>query len=117
MLDANLILQAQGAITSTTTGSEVDFGSPDVHPLTYVVRVTSVSGTSPTLDVKIQEADTSGGTYRDTLVAKQITAPGEYFITGKLDTRYRRAVLTLGGTSPNFNVGVGVDLTGRYDKF
>jgi hypothetical protein len=113
MLDANLILLAQAAITETTTGSEVDFGGPDVKPLVYVARVTVFTGTS--LDVKIQEADTSGGTYRDTVVFKQITAAGEYFVTAKLDGRYRKVVCTVVGTS--INVGVAPDLAGRYDKF
>jgi len=116
-LDTNLMLKASGALTETTTGSVVDFGNGDLNAMTYIMNVTSVSGSSPTMDVTIQEADTPDGTYRTVLSFPQVTAAGQYFISGRLDGRYRKYVSTLAGTSPSFTFSLGVDMAGRYNKY
>ncbi|RME37940.1 MAG: hypothetical protein D6794_06145 [Deltaproteobacteria bacterium] len=119
MLDNDLILRdsSAGNLTASETGSSVDFGGGDSRAMTYVVVVPQASGTSPTLDAKVQESD-DGSTWRDVLSFPQITASGTYRVTAQLDGRYRRCVLTVGGTSPDFGaVIVAPELGGRYDEF
>lgn len=120
MLDKNLALLPGSAElngTSHGNGSSVDMGV-DVAPKTYLVNVPSVSGTNPTLDVKIQESD-NGSTWRDFLVFPQITAVGEYFVTGQSNARYRRCVTAVGGTdTPKFgNAIIAPVPAGRHTNF
>jgi len=101
--------------TSTVTGAAVDtLGYGEGVAL---LEVGAVSGTTPTLDVKIQECDTSGGTYTDVPGATftQVTAAdNEQKI--KLDLkaksgsrkRYIKAVGTIAGTSPSFDLFLGI---------
>jgi hypothetical protein len=116
--DVNLMLRkaSDGAITSNTNGTSKDFGAGDRLPVTYELNCSAVSGTSPTLDVKIQESD-DGSTWRDFIVFKQITGKGVSYVTGKSDARYRRAVFTVGGTSPNFTVSLGPVAGGLGGKY
>ena len=117
MRDTNLALKASGVLTTTTTESYVDFGSGDRAPLTYVLVVTVATGTGETLDCKIQECATSGGTYYDVLNFKQMTATGVEYVTGKLDGRYRKLVSTIAGTSPSFTISVYPVLGGHYEEY
>ena len=117
MRDTNLCLKTSAAVTQNTNGTEVDFGAGDVRPLTYTLNVTAASGTSPTLDVKIQESATSGSGHYDALNFQQISAAGVYRVTGRLDRRYRRAVFTVGGTSPSFTCELYPEMGGEYTKF
>ncbi len=77
------------------------------------------SGTSPTLDVKLQESsddstwsDISGATFT------QVTDGGAGFEKISINTndteRYLRAVATLGGTSPVFVFGVSLVYSKKY---
>lgn len=123
MIDANLLLRsdAEAALSaSEQTRTAVDFGGGDVRPITYLVVVPSVSGTTATCDIKIQDSD-NGSTWYDFLTFPQIlqaTAVGTYRRTGLSKRRYRRAYITLGGTTPNFGLtliaptvsGDGLDL-------
>ena len=117
MRDTNLCLKTSGAQTTTTTGSVVDFGGPDIMPLTYTLNCTAASGTSPTLDVVVQECATSGGTYVTALTFPQLTAAGVKRITGKLDGRYRKYVATIAGTSPSFTYEIYPEMGGEYVDF
>ena len=73
------------------------------------LSVGGVSGTNPTLDVKIQESDASGSGYTDIsdatfTQAVDDTREEKHFKTIK---RYVRAVGTIGGTNtPTFDYGV-----------
>ena len=119
MQDKNLMLRAASAgnLTATETGSAVDFGAGDKQAMTYKVVVPQAQGTTPTLDVKIQESD-DGSTWRDVLVFPQITAKGIYRVSARLDGRYRRHVSTVGGTTPNFGaVEIGPEMQGEYTSF
>lgn len=117
MLDANLVLKPAGAQTSSAqSATGVDFGGPDVHPVTYVLNCTTVSGTGPTLNVKIQESD-NNSTWRDAVAFPQISAAGVHRVTGKLDGRYRRYYSTVAGTTPSFTYSVYPELGGEYTKF
>jgi len=103
--------------TATQTGSAVD--TKGYNSAAVVLEVGAVSGTTPTLDVKIQECDTSGGTYADISGATftQVTATGSSQILrieglGTSRKRYLRAVGTITGTTPSFAFGVEI-LLGR----
>ena len=78
------------------------------------------SGTSPTMDVKLQESDDnitftdiSGATFT------QVTNGGAAFEKISINTndvgRYVRAVITLGGTSPVFVCSVALVYAKKYD--
>lgn len=91
--------------TSSGNGSAVDM--QDCGPeVVAVLDVGAVSGTSPTLDVKLQESDTSGGTYSDISGATftQVTASNaqQTIQVANRTKRYVRAVATIAGTSPSF---------------
>lgn len=116
MRDANLVLKAAGAETTSTTGSFVDFEGPDVQPLTYVVVVTAASGTSPTLDLTIEES-ADGSNALDSVKLKQITAAGVYRVTAKFPGAYRRYKSVFGGTNPSFTYSIYPELGGQYENF
>ena len=118
-IDSDLVfLDGSADITaSKTDAAGLDFGGPDLVPVTYMVVVEGTSGTSPTLDIKIQESD-NNSTWRDHLVFAQITTKGVFYATGKSDARYRRYYTTTGGEDPTFEkVLVAPVQAGRYDNF
>ncbi len=103
--------------TSTATGTGVD--TKGYNSAMAVLEVGAVSGTSPTLNVKIQDsADNS--TFADVsgLTLTQVTAANNSQVLriDGLNTstlrRYLRAVGTIGGTSPSFAFSVEI-LLGR----
>lgn len=93
--------------TSTVNGSSVD--TLGYNSAAFILEVGAVSGTSPTLDVKIQESadgstgwtDVSGATFTQVTAANnsQILRVEDLNNTRK---RYLRAVATIAGTSPSF---------------
>ena len=108
-----VIASTMEAIASkTTTFNGTAFDTLDFEgDVQLDQNVGVVSGTTPTLDGKFQESDTSGGTYTDITGATytQVTA------TTNLQTkvvrigetkRFIRYVGTIGGTTPNFTMGV-----------
>lgn len=116
-MDANLYLLSSATKTSSVTNATgVDFGGADLQPLCYRLVVTAASGTSPTLDVKIQESD-DNSTWRDFAAFKQMTTTGIERVTAKSDARYRRYYATIAGTTPSFTMHINVVPGGRYDKF
>lgn len=103
--------------TATTTGSAVD--TKGYNSAAVILEVGTVSGTTPTLDVKLQECATSGGTYTDVpgAVFTQVIATGSSQILriedlGVTRKRYLKAVGTIAGTTPSFAFGVEI-LCGR----
>lgn len=98
-----------GTRTATNTGTGVSCKG-FTHAL-CVLSVGTVTGTSPTLDVKIQDCATVGGTYADITGAAftQVTATpstatdvqiGIIQLNGK--NEFLRSLGTIGGTSPSF---------------
>lgn len=72
------------------------------------IPVTAVTGTTPTLDVVIQESDDSGNNWFDVYAFPRITALGMYRSPKLPLTGNRvRYVQTVGGTSPSFTRSVG----------
>ncbi len=96
------------ALTSSADGTGIDrLGFDDAM---FMLEVGAVSGTSPTLDVKIQESadnstftDISGATFTQ-ITAADKSATLRVNLAGK--KRYLRAVATIAGTSPSFTGGV-----------
>jgi len=92
---------ASAALTTTTTTTAVTptFGS------TYQVNipVTAVTGTSPTLDIAIEESDDSGTNWYRVYEFPRITAIGMYRSPLlKMRGNRIRYVQTVAGTSPSF---------------
>lgn len=92
---------ASAALTTTTTTSAL---SP-TYGTSYEVNipVTAVTGTSPTLDVNIEESDDTGGNWFVVYSFPRITATGIYR-SPKLPMIGNRVryVQTVGGTGPSF---------------
>lgn len=123
MIDQNLgdLLQVIEVIaparkTATANGSAIDIREY-VGDLKVVLSTSAGGGTSPTLNVKMQESDASGGTYTDISGAAftQVTGAADsteaITIRAGATKRYIRGVLTIAGTSPTFDmalVAVGV---------
>jgi hypothetical protein len=95
------------AKTSTVTGTGLDFITGDGRCFA-IQNVGTVSGTSPTLNGRIQESadnstwsDVSGATFT------QVTASTSLqIITFDRTLRYLRYVGTIAGTSPSFDLDV-----------
>lgn len=98
---------ASAAITVNTTSGAVTpgvVGNVGTYAHTFNVQVTAVTGTSPTMDVAIEESVDNGTNWVRIYEFPRITANGSYNspqIRATLGTRFRY-VRTLGGTSPNF---------------
>ena len=103
-------LLAPAARTSTTTGTGLDISTYEGLALVQLANGTT-SGTSPTLDVKIQDsadnstfADVSG--YSFSQVTAALTDPSTLKIDLRNVRQYIRAVATIGGTTPSFACAV-----------
>lgn len=96
--------------TTTQTGTGRDFN--DLGPeVAVLVKTGAVSGTSPTLDVKLQEsADDSTYTDITSATMTQVTAANqiEMKVFQNRDQRYVRAVGTIAGTNPSFALDVSI---------
>jgi hypothetical protein len=96
---------ASAALTSTATAGPF---TPTFGTCYSVnIPVTAVSGTTPTLDVAIEESDDSGTNYFKVYDFPRITAAGMYRSPIMRLTGNRvRYVQTVGGTSPSFTRSV-----------
>ena len=122
-LDSNFLLRSDvaGDLVATLTGTGFDKGGPDLVPRTYMLNVPiTPTGTTPTLDAKIQESD-DNSTWRDFLAMPQVTTPAggvTQWVSGKSDARYIRCLLTVAGTTPHFgNVICAIVPAGRAGKY
>ena len=75
-----------------------------------ILEAANVSGTTPTLDVKLQDCDTIGGTYADipgAVFAQVTTVAGIQKIAVEIQQarKFIRAVFDVGGTSPVYTAG------------
>lgn len=110
-----LLPMAVRTSTATGTGKDVSEYSGFCHVILQSSAATA--GTNPTLNVKLQDCDTVGGSYTDITgaVFAELTAAADVtsMITIKPDElkKFVRAVGTIAGTStPTF--GFGVSLVG-----
>jgi len=124
IMDVNLMLRAVGAgalADSEATPASKDFGGPDQHALTYVcICPAAATGTTPAVTIEIQESD-DDSSFRTALTFEPIAAadvPGKFFVTGKLDGRYRRHVATLFNEDNDFGlVLIAPVIGGLYEDF
>lgn len=98
----------QASTTQTATFNGAAFDSPGASAR-LLLNVTAASGTSPTLDVKIQTRKDASDTFRDlasspAFAQKTTTGTERKCFTG-LD-RQIRVVATIGGTTPSFTYSV-----------
>jgi len=107
-------------ISSNTNGGSVD--TQGYNSAAAILEVGAVSGTSPTLNVKIQESD-DASTWSDVSGATfaQVTAANNSQILrieglGTSRKRYLRAVATPGGTSPSFDAACVILLGRAYQE-
>lgn len=106
------------AITTTTTSTYVDMGEGGGGQFgtTMILQKGAVTGTNPTLDVKLTECSTTNGTYTDitgATFAQQTTSGVDgdaNLITTIFNRKYRyvKAVATTGGTTPSFTYGLTI---------
>lgn len=101
-----------------TASGESRFGFPvrEYEKAVFILDVTAVSGTTPTLDVTIVNVDPQTG-QEDTIVTfAQKTATGtewKYSLdTGKQLGNFIKVKWTIGGTSPSFTFSVIAHLKG-----
>lgn len=112
---ANAIEALANAVrTSTVTGSAVDVRKFEGVGQLLLQSSAATAGTSPTLNVKITESATSGGTYTDVTGAtfNQVTDAADLTQMIPFDFSackgFIKVVGTIGGTStPTFGFAVG----------
>ena len=102
-------LAAVAAITASANGASFDT-RPYGGEVRLALSSTAGTGTTPTLDVKIQHSD-DGTTWIDSGVAfTRVTNAASAFevlaVTAEKFKRYIRVVDTVGGTTPSFSRAV-----------
>ncbi len=99
-----VILQPLAILTTTGNGSDVDNGALTSNGGAGHLHVIAKSGTTPTLDAKIQHS-VDGSAWVDLITFAQMTLIGAQRIevTGTVN-RHLRAIRTIGGGTPSFTV-------------
>ena len=110
--------KATGAVTSTATSSAIDLLEYDGDVL-LVLDCAAGTGTSPTLDIKLTECATTGGTYTDLSGATftQVTdsASMQTLVINKDSAeRYIKIVQTITGSSPSFTLSINLIGVKKY---
>ena len=102
--------------TATATGSAIDLRDY-VGDIKFILSTSAGGGADHTLNVKLTECDTSGGSYTDvagaafTEVTNAADATESLTVSADSLKRYVKAVATIAGTEPTFDmalVAVGV---------
>jgi hypothetical protein len=109
------LLDPAAVTTTGVIGQAVDMQSYQGR-VKIALLIAAVSGTTPTLDIKVQDCDTIGGTYADVSPAvaftQKVTASANSVDAIGLDPRgcrrYVKLYATAGGTSPSFTIGAAV---------
>jgi hypothetical protein len=94
--------------TVTANGNTADIDVTQYSSLRVMVKVTSVSGTAPSLNVYLEGKYETTGDYVSLLSRTGITSAGVYEL-GQVDNlcfRYVRVRWEVSGTSPSFTFGV-----------
>jgi hypothetical protein len=94
--------------TRTSSGNTSDINVSIYSSIRFLLKVTAVSGTNPTLDVYIEGRYDQTGDYEVLLQRTGVNANGTYFM-GQVDNlvfRNIRIRWVIGGTSPSFNFTV-----------
>jgi hypothetical protein len=94
-----------GTVTANGNGADIDVSPYSVIELE--LKVTAVSGTSPTLSVYIEGKFENTGDYKTLASQTGITNTGTWFFTiNPCAFRYLRVKWVVGGTSPSFTFRV-----------
>lgn len=100
------------SVTADANGTAVEIGAEYEEDAMAVLQLGAASGTSPTCDVTIQASATQGGTYTTIGTFSQLSGTDDNKVAAipvKLNTsarRWVRASVDVGGTSPDYLLGV-----------
>jgi hypothetical protein len=104
----------RGAKTATAPGTAANIGAVLATQKVYAcLHVLAVSGTNPTLDLKIQSDEAQGmATPADRIAFDQMTAVGAQWkeLAGPVADTWWRVNYTLGGTDPSFVIAVVIGI-------
>ena len=106
--DEGVVVFPLASVTATGTGSATNYGSSTASGGAGTLQVTTVTGTSPTADVKIQHS-ADNITYADlgiTFTQATGRTAERKEVSGTVN-QYLRIAYTIGGTSPDFTMVVG----------
>tara|TARA_B100001778_G_C18578530_1_gene626241 strand:+ start:593 stop:976 length:384 start_codon:yes stop_codon:yes gene_type:complete len=109
---------ATAAKTSTATSSAIDLLEYDGDVL-LILDSAAGTGSSPTLDIKLTECDTTGGTYTDLSGATftQVTGSASMqtlVINKDSAERFVKIVSTIGGSTPSFTFSINAVALKKY---
>jgi len=97
--------------TVTANGNTADIDLSDFSEMEVEIKVTSVGGTSPTLNVYVEGKFETTGDYKPITSQPGITTTGTWFPDPvRLRFRLVRVRWIVGGTSPSFTFTVAVQL-------
>ena len=107
MFDSNLMFTA-AAVTADGNSTVLDLGSTPAGGVVVEVAIPAVSGSSPTMDIVVQEsADSSSWQIVSTFA--QLTATGRHTRIVQTAKRYLRMNYDIGGSSsPSFTMANGI---------
>ncbi len=109
---------ASASVTATATSSAIDLKEFDGDVL-LVLNCAAGTGSSPTLDIKVQDSDETGGTYGDlsgaTFTQVTTSASVQTLEVNKDECkRFIKIVQTVGGSSPVFVYGISLVALKKY---
>tara|TARA_R100000654_G_scaffold51729_1_gene77862 strand:+ start:158 stop:541 length:384 start_codon:yes stop_codon:yes gene_type:complete len=109
---------ASASVSATATSSAIDLKDFDGDVL-LVLNCAAGTGSSPTLDVKVQDSDETGGTYGDlsgaTFTQVTTSASLQTLEVNKDECkRFIKVVQTVGGSSPVFVYGISLIGAKKY---
>tara|TARA_Y100001951_G_scaffold99799_1_gene102280 strand:+ start:321 stop:704 length:384 start_codon:yes stop_codon:yes gene_type:complete len=109
---------ASASVTATATSSAIDLKEFDGDVI-LVLNCAAGTGSSPTLDIKVQDSDETGGTYGDlsgaTFTQVTTSASLQTLEVNKDECkRFIKIVQTVGGSSPVFVYGVSLIAAKKY---
>lgn len=93
----------------TTTGNSGAISVATGGGIAGIINVTAVSGTSPTLDVTLEESFDNGTTWQLAWSAVRLVGVSTVHIPAMRVAGLRRWVWTIGGTTPSFTFAINVN--------
>lgn len=91
----------------TVTGNSGWINAEEMTQLVLLANVTARSGTTPTLDILVEEAQDSSGTNNRTVGSfTQFTNTGTQRKSFAIADKYYRITWTIGGTTPSFTFDI-----------
>jgi hypothetical protein len=103
-----ITLLSSQTINSTWTSSSIAVG--DYGRMMVFLDVTSLSGSSPSLAIKIDAQDPVTGKWVETETSANITAVGTYALKHEIYEDTARVRIPLGGTGASATISLGVVL-------